>query len=168
MRYKCAENRTGFLYDKKNFLHKWRFFFLNQRQRWRTRVCLHAGDTCCGSVGARCLKCRCHSWWRALNPATAAMLLFTQRRWALQPPLSGGEVEWHPYYGDAKYTMVSQHNAGALHSLLCFVTLFMERGGEEVEVGGGSIPREGPEKLCEKVQLQLLFALTLTGSLVFS
>lgn len=36
--------------------------------------------------------------------------------------------------------------------------------------GGGraSIPREGPEKLCEKVQLQLLFALTLTGSLVFS
>lgn len=33
---------------------------------------------------------------------------------------------------------------------------------------GASIPREGPEKLCEKVQLQLLFALTLTGSLVFS
>lgn len=86
-------------------------------------------------------------------------------------PLSAGEVEWHPYYGDAKYTMVSRHNAGALHSLLCSVTLFMERGGEEVGLGvggGASVPREGPEKLCEKVQLQLLFALTLTGSLVFS
>lgn len=43
-------------------------------------------------------------------------------------PLIGREVEWHLYYGDAKYTMVLQHNVGAVHSLCSSVNLFREWG----------------------------------------
>lgn len=46
--------------------------------------------------------------------------------------LIGREVEWHLYCGGAKHTIVGQHNAGALHSLCCSVTLVD---------GGGSMGR---------------------------
>lgn len=72
-------------------------------------------------------------WWQPC--------CFSRKRDGPSSPLIGREVEWHLYYGDAKYTMVQRHNVGALHSLCSSVTLFQGVGEHEetaipVEDGG--------------------------------
>lgn len=87
-------------------------------------------------------------WWQPC--------CFSRKRDGPSSPLSRREVEWHLYYGDAKYTMVQRHNAEALHSLLCSVTLFREWGSTRRRLS-----HRNTEKLCEKVQFYCLLLLRL-------
>lgn len=134
-------------------------------QQRHARVCLHACDTCCGSVSAAPLSLADNG-----PPGSGDGRHVAAQGEARDPsvPLSWGEVEWHLYYGDAKHTMVSRHNARALHSLLCSVTLFMELQcvceRERRKKRGDSHPSKKKKELCEKVGLQLLFALSLIWS----
>lgn len=102
-------------------------------------VCLHA----CDSVRSLYLQqqqknasvpsftCDNGSWNYWWQPCC-----FSRKRDGPSSPLIGREVEWHLYYGDAKYTMVQRHNVEALHSLFSSVTLSGSGGA-----WGDSYPR---------------------------